>query len=89
MEPSSTFEQAFHALPQKRITAEDASRDEWFEESLEPIDPEMFPTLPAKSECDTVHGLGNQSVIISGLSGTQLQKFPESFRARQLRIALF
>lgn len=36
--------------PQKRITAEDALHHEWFEESPEPVDPEMFPTWPAKSE---------------------------------------
>ncbi|XP_003737981.1 cyclin-dependent kinase 11B [Galendromus occidentalis] len=36
--------------PQKRITAEEALHHEWFEESPEPIDPEMFPTWPAKSE---------------------------------------
>lgn len=36
--------------PEKRITAEEALKHEFFEESPKPILPSMFPTWPAKSE---------------------------------------
>ncbi|XP_052284534.1 cyclin-dependent kinase 11B-like isoform X2 [Dreissena polymorpha] len=36
--------------PEKRITAVDAMKHEYFRESPLPIDPSMFPTWPAKSE---------------------------------------
>ena len=36
--------------PQQRITAEDALKHGYFTEVPLPIDPEMFPTWPAKSE---------------------------------------
>ncbi|XP_075745539.1 cyclin dependent kinase 11B pitslre isoform X9 [Rhipicephalus microplus] len=36
--------------PQRRITAEDALKHEFFNETPVPVDPSMFPTWPAKSE---------------------------------------
>ncbi|RWS15325.1 cyclin-dependent kinase 11-like protein, partial [Dinothrombium tinctorium] len=39
--------------PDRRITAEEALKHEFFKESPLPIDPSMFPTWPAKSEQDT------------------------------------
>ncbi|CAG2163465.1 unnamed protein product [Oppiella nova] len=36
--------------PKRRITAEDALKHEFFNESPLPVDPSMFPTWPAKSE---------------------------------------
>uniref|UniRef100_A0A1X7TN95 cyclin-dependent kinase n=1 Tax=Amphimedon queenslandica TaxID=400682 RepID=A0A1X7TN95_AMPQE len=36
--------------PKRRVTAEDALKHEYFEESPLPVDPSMFPTWPAKSE---------------------------------------
>lgn len=36
--------------PAKRISAEDALKQEYFKESPQPIDESMFPTWPAKSE---------------------------------------
>jgi len=36
--------------PEKRITAIEAQKSEYFRESPVPIDPSMFPTWPAKSE---------------------------------------
>lgn len=36
--------------PGKRINAEDALRHEWFTEKPDPVEPDMFPTWPAKSE---------------------------------------
>jgi cell division cycle 2-like protein len=36
--------------PKRRITAEKALEDQYFEESPLPVDPSMFPTWPAKSE---------------------------------------
>lgn len=36
--------------PQQRITAEDALKHGYFTEAPLPIDPQMFPTWPAKSE---------------------------------------
>ncbi|KAF7994543.1 hypothetical protein HCN44_004015 [Aphidius gifuensis] len=36
--------------PSKRLTAEDSLRHEYFKEAPYAIDPEMFPTWPAKSE---------------------------------------
>ncbi|KAK2172916.1 hypothetical protein NP493_918g00000 [Ridgeia piscesae] len=43
--------------PDRRITAEEALKHEYFRESPLPIDPSMFPTWPAKSEQPArVHG---------------------------------
>ncbi|XP_011262301.2 cyclin-dependent kinase 11B isoform X1 [Camponotus floridanus] len=39
--------------PRQRITAEDALNHEYFTEAPLPIDPQMFPTWPAKSEQGT------------------------------------
>ncbi|KAH7957405.1 hypothetical protein HPB52_018566 [Rhipicephalus sanguineus] len=36
--------------PQRRITAEEALKHEFFNETPVPVDPSMFPTWPAKSE---------------------------------------
>ncbi|KAF8764415.1 Cyclin-dependent kinase 11B like protein [Argiope bruennichi] len=36
--------------PSRRITAEDASKHEFFNEKPKPVSPNMFPTWPAKSE---------------------------------------
>lgn len=36
--------------PAQRITAEDALKHDYFQETPLPIDPGMFPTWPAKSE---------------------------------------
>jgi len=36
--------------PKKRISCEEALKDDYFKESPLPIDPSMFPTWPAKSE---------------------------------------
>ncbi|XP_031564784.1 cyclin-dependent kinase 11B-like [Actinia tenebrosa] len=36
--------------PSRRITAEEALKHEYFNESPLPVDPDMFPTWPAKSE---------------------------------------
>jgi cell division cycle 2-like protein len=43
--------------PNRRITAEEALKHEFFKESPLPIDPSMFPTWPAKSEL----GVGTHS----------------------------
>uniref|UniRef100_A0A224YLI9 cyclin-dependent kinase n=1 Tax=Rhipicephalus zambeziensis TaxID=60191 RepID=A0A224YLI9_9ACAR len=37
-------------FPQRRITAEEALKHEFFNETPVPVDPSMFPTWPAKSE---------------------------------------
>ncbi|XP_013412148.1 cyclin-dependent kinase 11B-like [Lingula anatina] len=56
-------ETGFHLLnkflaydPKKRITAEEALKHEFFQESPQPVDPSMFPTWPAKSEQPRRHG---------------------------------
>ena len=36
--------------PKRRVSCEEALRDEYFKEAPGPIDPSMFPTWPAKSE---------------------------------------
>jgi cell division cycle 2-like protein len=36
--------------PTRRISAEEALRSEYFQETPLPVDPSMFPTWPAKSE---------------------------------------
>ena len=49
--------------PERRITAEEALKHEFFTEAPKPIDPSMFPTWPAKSE--------------QGLNKTQKSKSPK------------
>lgn len=41
--------------PKRRITCEDAMKDEYFKEHPLAIDPSMFPTWPAKSEMSGRH----------------------------------
>ncbi|OQR76869.1 cyclin-dependent kinase 11B-like, partial [Tropilaelaps mercedesae] len=36
--------------PGRRVNAEDALKHEWFVEKPDPVEPDMFPTWPAKSE---------------------------------------
>ncbi|VDP00029.1 unnamed protein product [Soboliphyme baturini] len=36
--------------PKRRITAQEALEDDWFNEEPRPVRPELFPTWPAKSE---------------------------------------
>lgn len=49
--------------PERRITAEEALKHEFFTEAPKPLDPSMFPTWPAKSE--------------QGLSKTHKSKSPK------------
>lgn len=52
--------------PEKRVSAEDAKRHEFFTESPLPVDPNMFPTWPAKSEQSKTRTHGNSPKPPSG-----------------------
>ena len=41
--------------PKRRVTCEEAMKDDYFKENPLPIDPSMFPTWPAKSEMSGRH----------------------------------
>lgn len=36
--------------PNRRVTAEEGLKHEWFDESPQPVNPNMFPTWPTKDE---------------------------------------
>ena len=46
--------------PKKRITCDEALKDDYFRESPLAIDPSMFPTWPAKSEMSARGGQGRR-----------------------------
>lgn len=54
--------------PEKRMTAEDGKRHEFFSESPLPVDPATFPTWPAKSEQSKTRTHGNSPKLLVRLS---------------------